>query len=204
VRYPPEWFHDPKAATPAMQPINVPYADTWGAMEELQRAGLVKHIGVCNLNISLLRDVLASCSIRPAVHQIELHPYLTQTRQLRFCAQEKIAVTAFSPLGAPSYLPLGMATPAENVLADPVVTAIAAARNRTPAQIALRWGVQRGCAVIPKTASPARLAENLALFDFTLTAAEMTAIDALDRHRRFNDPGFFGEKAFNTFFPIFD
>jgi D-xylose reductase len=64
--------------------------------------------------------------------------------------------------------------------------------------------VQRGCAVIPKTASPARLAENLALFDFTLTAAEMTAIDALDRHRRFNDPGFFGEKAFNTFFPIFD
>jgi D-xylose reductase len=149
-------------------------------------------------------DVLASCSIRPAVHQIELHPYLTQTRQLRFCAQEKIAVTAFSPLGAPSYLPLGMATPAENVLADPVVTAIAAARNRTPAQIALRWGVQRGCAVIPKTASPARLAENLALFDFTLTAAEMAAIDALDRHRRFNDPGFFGEKAFNTFFPIFD
>jgi len=204
VRYPPEWFHDPKAASPAMQPIDVPYADTWGAMEELQRAGLVKRIGVCNLNISLLRDVLASCSIRPAVHQIELHPYLTQPRQLRFCAQEKIAVTAFSPLGAPSYLPLGMATPAENVLADSVVTGIAAAHGRTPAQIALRWGVQRGCAVIPKTASPARLAENLALFDFTLTAAEMTAIEALDRHRRFNDPGYFGEKAFNTFYPIFD
>ncbi len=204
VRYPPEWFHDPKATAPAMQPINVPYADTWGAMEELQRAGLVKRIGVCNLNISLLRDVLASCSIRPAVHQIELHPYLTQPRQLRFCAQEKIAVTAFSPLGAPSYLPLGMATPAENVLTDPVVTAIASAQGRTPAQIALRWGVQRGCAVIPKTATPARLAENLALFDFTLTATEMAAINGLDRHRRFNDPGHFAEKAFNTFFPIFD
>lgn len=204
VRYPPEWFHDPKAAQPTMKPIDVPYADTWGAMEELHRAGLVKHLGVCNLNISLLRDLLASCSLRPTVHQMELHPYLTQPRQLRYCAQEKIAVTAFSPLGSISYESIGMARPDENVLRDPVVTAIAAAHGRTPAQIALRWGVQRGCAVIPKTQSPARLAENLALFDFVLTPAEMSAIDALDRHRRFNDPGRFGEMAFNTFFPIFD
>ncbi len=204
VRYPPEWFHDPKAAQPAMRPIKVPYADTWGAMEELQRAGLVKRIGVCNLNISALRDVLSYCSIRPAVHQIELHPYLAQPRQLRFCAQEGIAVTAFSPLGAPSYVPLGMAKPEENVLADPVVAAIAARHGRTAAQTVLRWGVQRGCAVIPKTRSPARLAENLALFDFALSGEEMAAIDALDRRRRFNDPGHFGEVAFNTFYPIFD
>lgn len=204
VRYPPEWFHDPQAKQPAMKPIRVPFADTWGAMEELQRAGLVRHLGVCNLNISMLRELLATCSIRPTVHQIELHPYLTQPRQLRFCAQENIAVTAFSPLGAPSYLPIGMAKPEENVLSDPVVTAIARAHSRTPAQIVLRWGVQRGCAVIPKTETPARLVENLAIFDFALSAAEMTAIDALDRHRRFNDPGHFGEVAFNTFFPIFD
>ncbi len=204
VRYPPEWFHDPKAASPAMKPIKVPYADTWGAVEELQRAGLVKRIGVCNLNISALRDVLSYATIRPAVHQIELHPYLTQPRMLRFCAQEKIAVTAFSPLSSPSYESIGMARPDENVLKDPVVTAIAARHHRTPAQIALRWGVQRGCAVIPKTQTPARLAENLTLFDFALSADEMSAIDRLDRHRRFNDPGHFGEKAFNTFFPIFD
>lgn len=204
VRYPPEWFHDPAASQPAMKPIRVPYADTWGAMEELQRAGLVKRIGVCNLNISALREVLAGCSLRPAVHQMELHPYLTQPRQLRYCAQEKVAVTAFSPLGAVSYESIGMASPQENVLADPVVTAIAARHGRTPAQITLRWGVQRGCAVIPKTRTSARLAENLALFDFVLSAEEMAAIDRLDRHRRFNDPGHFGEKAFNTFFPIFD
>lgn len=204
VRYPPEWFHDPKAASPAMKPINVPYAETWGAMEELQRAGLVKRIGVCNLNISMLRELLGTCSIRPTVHQIEIHPYLSQPRQLRFCAQEKIAVTAFSPLGAPSYIPLGMATAAESVLADPVVTGIAAAHKKTPAQITLRWGVQRGCAVIPKTQTTARLAENLAIFDFALSAGEMAAIDGLERNRRFNDPGFFAEKAFNTFFPIFD
>ncbi len=204
MRYPPEWFHDPKAAKPAMKPISVPYADTWGAMEELQRAGLVKRIGVCNLNISALRDVLSYASIRPAVHQIELHPYLTQPRMLRYCAQEKIAVTAFSPLGSPSYESIGMARPEENGLRDPVITAIATAHRKTPAQITLRWGVQRGCAVIPKTQTPARLAENLALFDFALTADEMTSIDRLDRHRRFNDPGHFGEVAFNTFLPIFD
>ncbi|MBI5766445.1 MAG: aldo/keto reductase [Verrucomicrobia bacterium] len=204
VRYPPEWFHDPAASQPAMKPIRVPYADTWGAMEGLQRAGLVKRIGVCNLNISALRDVLSYCSIRPAVHQMELHPYLTQPRQLRYCAQEKIAVTAFSPLGSPSYESIGMAGTDENVLRDPVVAGIAATHGKTPAQIVLRWGVQRGCAVIPKTRTPARLVENLALFDFALTAAETSAIDALDRHRRFNDPGHFGEKAFNTFVPIFD
>ena len=203
-RYPPEWIFDPKAAQPAMKPIPVPYADTWGAMEELQRAGLVKRIGVSNLTISLLRDVLSYCSIRPAVHQMEMHPYLAQPRQLRFCQEEKIAVTAFSPLGAPSYLPLGMAKAEESVLHDPVVIGIAERHRRTSAQIALRWGVQRGCAVIPKTQSPARLVENLALGDFALDPAEMAAIDGLDRHRRFNDPGYFAEKAFNTFYPIFD
>ena len=204
VRYPPEWFHDPKAASPAMNPIAVPYTETWGAMEQLQQAGLVKRIGVCNLNISMLRELLGSCSIRPAVHQFELHPYLVQSRQVRFCQEEKIAVTAFSPLGAPSYLPLGMAKPEESVLIDPVATAIAAAHGRTAAQVVLRWALQRGCTIVPKTQQVARLRENLALFDFELTSSEMTAISALDRHRRFNDPGHFCEKAFNTFFPIFD
>jgi diketogulonate reductase-like aldo/keto reductase len=204
VRYPPEWFHDPHAARPAMKPIPVPYADTWRAMEELVRAGLVKRIGVCNLNISLLRDVLSYAAIKPAVHQFEAHPYLVQPRQVRFCQENGIAVTAFSPLGSPSYETIGMARADENVLLDPVVTRIAAAHGRTPAQIVLRWGVQRGCAVIPKTRQPARLRENLALFDFALSPEEMSAISALDRHRRFNDPGHFGEKVFNTFYPIFD
>ena len=100
----------------------------------------MKRIGVCNLNISMLRDLLAQCSIRPAVHQLEMHPYLVQPRQLRYCQQERIAVTAFSPLGAPSYLPLGMALANESVLVDPVVTRIAAAHGRTPAQVVLQIG----------------------------------------------------------------
>lgn len=204
VRYPPEWFHDPAAARPAMKPIDVPYIETWRAMEELQRAGLVKRIGVCNLTSGALRDLLAQCSIRPVVHQFELHPYLVQPRLVRFCQEQKIAVTAFSPLGASAYTSIGMAAEEESVLRDPVVTDIAAANDRTPAQVVLRWGVQRGCAVIPKTRQPARLAENIALFDFELSESEMNAISALDRRRRFNDPGHFCEKAFNTFYPIFD
>lgn len=203
-RYPPEWLFDPNAENPAMKPISVPYADTWGAMEELVDAGLVKNIGVCNLNISLLRDVLSYARIRPAVHQVELHPYLTQERLLRYCQQEHIAVTAFSPLGADSYIPLDMASADEAVMRHATVIRIAEAHGKSPAQVVLRWAVQRGTVPIPKTQTPARLSENINIYDFSLTEAEMTSINALDQKKRFNDPGHFGEIAFNTFYPIFD
>lgn len=204
VRYPPEWFHDPQVASPAMKPIPVPLAETWGAMEDLVRAGLVKHIGVCNFGTSLLRDLLSYAAIRPAVLQVEMHPYLPQRRLLRFCQEERIAVTAFSPLGASSYVPIGMARDEESVLRDPTLTTLAGRYGRTPAQIALRWSIQRGTAAIPKTQQPARLAENRAIYDFELADDEMNQVTALDRNRRFNDPGEFGERAFNTFVPIFD
>ena len=80
----------------------------------------------------------------------------------------------------------------------------ASRHGKTPAQVVLRWGVQRGTAVIPKTTRPERLRENLAIFDFELASDEMAAITGLDRHRRFNDPGVFCEAAFNTFFPIYE
>lgn len=203
-RYPPGWFHDPNAENPAMKPVRIPVADTWGAMEGLVRDGLVKRIGICNFTTGMIRDLQACASIQPQVLQVEMHPYLTQPRLLRFCQEERIIVTAFSPFGAGSYVPLNMAGANESVLDDPVVAGIAAAHGRTPGQIVLRWAVQRGTVTIPKTQTPAHLAENLALFDFALSSAEMEAIDRLDRHRRFNDPAEFGEKAFNTFYPIFD
>ncbi|MFM7521852.1 MAG: aldo/keto reductase [Planctomycetota bacterium] len=204
TRYPPGWFFDPAAPRPVMRPARVPLADTWGAMERLVDAGLVRRIGVCNYGVGLLRECLATARIAPAVLQVELHPLLAQPKLLRFCHEAGIAVTAFSPLGAPSYVPLGMATDADSLLGHPTVTAIAARAGRTPAQILLRWGVQRGTAVIPKTSRPQRLAENLALFDFSLAAADMAALDGLDRGQRFNDPGRFCERAFNTFFPIYE
>ena len=203
-RYPPEWVHDPAAAEPRMKPVPVPLAETWAGMEDLVRAGLVRNIGVCNYSVALLRDLLASATVQPAVLQVELHPYLTQEKLVRFCRENGIAVTGFSPLGAPSYVPLGMAGPGESVLDEAVVRAAAARHGKTPAQVVLRWGVQRGTAVIPKTTRPDRLAENLAVSDFALSGDEMGAISALDRNRRFNDPGVFCEQAFGTFFPIYE
>jgi len=203
-RYPPEWFFDPLAEQPAMNPIKVPYSETWGAMEDLVRSGLVKRIGVCNLNISMLREVLSYCSVRPAVHQVEMHPYLPQTRLKRYCNEQDIAVTAFSPLGASSYISIGMASPDERVLDESVVKTISAKYHKTEAQVVLRWAMQRGTVAIPKSQSKIHLQENLAIYDFAINEDEMTSIDSLDRRRRFNDPAEFGEKAFNTFYPIFD
>jgi D-xylose reductase len=113
-------------------------------------------------------------------------------------------VTGFSPLGGLSYVSLGMADESESVIETEIVRDIAKHHGRTPAQIVLRWGVQRGTAVIPKTSRPERLKENLDLFDFQLSEDQMNAISSLDRNRRFNDPGSFCEAAFNTFCPIFE
>jgi D-xylose reductase len=204
VRYPPGWFYDPKAAHPQVQLARVPIAETWRAMEQLVRDGLVRNIGVCNFGTSLLRDLLNYAEIAPAVLQVELHPFLAQEKLLRFCHEHSIVVTAFSPLGAPSYVALGMATAEESALEQAVVREIAKRHGKTPAQILLRWGVQRGTAVIPKTTRSDRLRENLDIFGFEPAVEEMKQINALDRGRRFNDPGVFADKAFNTFLPIYE
>ena len=203
-RYPPEWFYDPDAESPVMESDTVPLAETWHAMERIADGGLSRDVGVCNYGVSLLRDLLSYARRPPAVLQIESHPYLTQEKIMRFCREEDIAVTAFSPLGASSYLELGMASEHESVLDTAVVQDIATRVMRTPAQVVLRWGIQRGTAIIPKTSRVERLSENAALFDFELDDADMKAITALNRNQRFNDPGVFAEAAFNTFFPIYE
>jgi D-xylose reductase len=203
-RYPSGWFFEPDSSTPCLEYDPVPIIDTWRAMEELVDKGLVRNIGVSNFGVSLIRDLLTQSRIRPAVLQIESHPYLTQPKLLRYCQMEKIAVTAFSPLGAPSYVPLGMAKDDDSVLELPLIKDIAQRHQKTPAQIVLRWGVQRGTAVIPKSSKVDRLRENLHLEGFELSSEEMNMISALNRHQRFNDPGDFCEIAFNSFFPIYE
>jgi len=204
TRYPPEWVFDPSDDTPMMKPAKVPLSDTWGAMETLVDSGLARHIGVCNYGVSLMRDLLNYARIPPAVLQVESHPFLTQDKLMRFCAEEDIAVTAFSPLAALSYLELDMASENESVLKNSDVIDIAKRFGKTPAQVVLRWGVQRGNAIIPKTSKPERLLENADIFDFELSASDMTTITALNKNKRFNDPGVFTELAFNTFFPIYE
>lgn len=204
TRYPPEWIFDPSAEQPAMQLAPIPLSETWQAMEQQVTSGKVKHIGVCNYNTGLLHDLMSYAKIKPAVLQIESHPYLTQERLIKLCSHYDIQVTAFSPLGALSYLELDMAGAAESVLEQAAVKNAAQRLGKTPAQVVLRWGVQRGNSIIPKTSKPERLVENLAIDDFSLSDAEMDAISALNSNRRFNDPGDFCEAAFNTFYPIYD
>jgi D-xylose reductase len=140
----------------------------------------------------------------PAVLQVEMHPFLTQEKLVRYCGDQSVAVTAFSPLGAASYYSIGMAGEGDSAMEQPVVSEIAKRHGKSPAQVLLRWGVQRGTAVVPKSTRAERLRENLDIFDFELKADEMNAISGLNRNRRFNDPGVFCEKAFNTFFPIYE
>lgn len=204
TRYPAGWFADPKASKPRMIADSVPIRDTWQAMEELVDAGLVRSIGISNFGTSLIRDLLSQCRIRPSVLQVELHPYLAQPKLLRYCREASIAVTGFSPLGAPSYIPIGMATESDSVLTHPVVEQIAKTHHRTAAQIVLRWGVQRGTAIVPKTSHLERLRENIDLAGFELTQPEMDSISSLDKNQRFNDPGAFCESAFGCFFPIYE
>lgn len=203
-RYPAGWFADPEAEKPAMELAKVPLIETWKAMEDLVDKQLVHRIGVCNYNTGLMHDLLSYARIKPAMLQIESHPYLTQEALLRLCEMNDIPVTAFSPLGALSYLELDMAQQEESVLDQDVVKSAAERLGKTPAQIVLRWGVQRGTAIIPKTTKKHRMIENSSLFDFELSNEEMTNISALNKNRRFNDPGDFCEAAFNTFHPIYN
>jgi D-xylose reductase len=187
-----------------MEEDNVSYQETWRAMEELAKEGLVKNIGCSNIGTTMLRDVLNYAEVKPAVLQVEMHPYNTQDKLLRFCDSKGIAVTAFSSFGAGSYVELGMATVQESCLEEQTVKDIAAAHSVSPAQVVLRWAVQRGTAVIPKSVKPERMAENIGIQGFELTEDQMKAIGAMNKNRRFNDPGHFTEAAFNTFFPIYE
>ena len=204
ARYPPEWLHDPEAAKPVMKRAPVPLHETWKAMEALVEKGLVKQIGVCNYNSALIHDLMTYAQVKPAMLQIESHPYLTQEKLIRCAKGYGIDVTAFSPLGAQSYFELEMAEKEESLLGTAPVMVAAQAHGKTAAQVLLRWGVQRGTAIIPKTTKPDRMRENLNIDDFELSPVEMAAISSLNQNRRFNDPGVFAEAAFNTFHPIYD
>lgn len=203
VAYPPEWKHPD---TGKMEPDHgVTYEATWHAMEELKEKGLVRSIGVSNLNCQKLVDIIKYAKIKPAILQIEGHPFLTQEKLLRFCKDTlDIQVMCYSNLGSLSYVELGMATADDTFLLSEEIKACAAKYNKTPAQIALRWGLERKTVVIPKSTKLERLRENIDLFSFQLTEAETAAISKLDKHRRFNDPGVFCEAAFGTFYPIYD
>jgi D-xylose reductase len=163
--------------------------ETYQALETLVDKGLTKSIGVSNFQGSLLIDVLRYARIRPAVLQVEHHPYLVQPVLLKLAKKEGIVVTSYSTFCAQSYVEFDWAK-GDNVelFKDNTIKSISSSHQKTPAQVVLRWCTQRGVAVIPKTNSPERLVENLNSGEFDLTEEEIKAISALDRGLRFNDP----------------
>ncbi|XP_032891510.1 aldo-keto reductase family 1 member B1-like isoform X3 [Amblyraja radiata] len=156
------------------------------AMEALVDEGFVKSIGVSNFNISQLQRLLSKARIFPAVNQVELHPYLTQTELVEFCMSRNIALTAFSPLGSPgrSLVFLNESADPKDLLKDPVVKMIAEKHSKSPAQILLRFHIQRNIATIPKSISPERICKNTEVFDFELTEGDLHLLLGLNRNWR--------------------
>ena len=204
ARYPPEWFFDPKAPSPRVELSHVPIRETWRGMEDQVVKQRARSIGVCNFNVQQLRDMFGYAKLPPAVLQVELHPLLSQDKLLRFAAEKDIKVVAFSPFGPASYVEIGMASAEQSIATSPVVAAIAKAHKATPQQVMLRWALQRGTGAVFKSSQPAHIASNLGAFKIVLSAAEMDQISRLNQNKRFNDPGEFALKAFNTFLPIYE
>ncbi|ETK37320.1 oxidoreductase [Microbispora sp. ATCC PTA-5024] len=158
------------------------YVQAWRALEKLYFEGRVRAIGVSNFTVEALRRLLDETDVVPAVNQIELHPWLPQRELRAFHAEHGIATEAWSPLGQ-----------GRGLLDLPVLAEIGARHGKTAAQVVLRWHLQLGNVVIPKSVTPSRIAENIDVFDFELSPEEMAAVDALDAGRRLGpNPATFG------------
>ncbi|MDA0865382.1 MAG: aldo/keto reductase [Cyanobacteria bacterium] len=166
-------------------PDELPILAPWQALETCVDAGLCRHIGVSNFSATKLQALMAEAQIKPEMNQVELHPYLQQPNLVSFCQEQNIHLTAYSPLGSPDR-PAGLFGEDEPVLLeDPAIIAIADRHGASPAQVLISWAIHRGTAVIPKSVTPARIAQNLAAAELSLTDAELGAIAALDRDRRY-------------------
>ncbi|MEU5655100.1 aldo/keto reductase [Streptomyces sp. NPDC047737] len=153
------------------------------ALEKLLADGKVRAIGVSNFMADHLTALLDATSVVPAVNQLEIHPYFQQRAVLDFDDAHGIVNQAWSPIGGITFYP-GYGEHRKSVLEDPAVTRIAEAHGKSPAQVLLRWGLQQGRSVIPKSTKRHRIAENIDVFDFELTADEVAALDALETGRR--------------------
>jgi 2,5-diketo-D-gluconate reductase A len=148
------------------------FVETWHALEEIYREGRVRAIGVSNFQIAHLRKLHAEAEVPPAVNQIELHPYLTQEPLRAFDAEHGIATEAWSPIAQ------------GGVLEDPTITQVAGQYGRTAAQVVLRWHLQLGNIIFPKSVTAERVRENFDIFDFELSDADISVISALNKDER--------------------
>ncbi len=167
---------------------NISVRETWEAMEDLVKQGLVKSIGVANFSCALLHDLLTCAKVKPVNNQIEVHPYLTQSALIKYCQDRDIIVTAYSPLGRQ-----GVPTvKAPRLFSDPIILEMAAKYVKTPAQILINWALQRKTAVIPKSVTPERIKENFQVFDFDLSQEDVKRIESLNQNIRTISPDSWG------------
>jgi 2,5-diketo-D-gluconate reductase A len=144
------------------------YVDSWRAMEKLKNEGLVRSIGVCNFHTHHIDEILKVAEHKPVLNQVELHPWLTQDALLEYDTSHKIVTQAWSPLAR------------GKILEEEMLATLGAKHGKSVAQVVLRWHIQRGVAVIPKSNSKDRITENINVFDFELSDQEMAAISALN------------------------
>lgn len=146
--------------------------DTWQGMEDLYKNDKVKNIGVSNFNAEHLEALLAQVSIKPVINQVEFHPYLTQSELRRYLEVQNIHVESWSPLMN------------AQILENDTVKSVASEINKTPAQVIIRWNIEHGVVVIPKSVTPSRIEENLNVFDFELTKEQIERLDSLNEDKR--------------------
>ena len=148
------------------------FVSTWRTLEEFYRGGRARSIGVSNFQPHHIRRLLAEAEIPPAINQIEVHPYLTQDDVRAFCAEHQIAIEGWSPIAQ------------GDVLADPTIREVAERARQTPAQVVLRWHIERGDIIFPKSVTASRIRENFDIFGFELSGEDVEAISALNKDQR--------------------
>lgn len=156
-----------------------PLSETWSAMEEAYESGLVKHIGVSNFNRKKLTEVLSTANIHPEMNQVEMHPFLPQNELLDFCRDRGIGITAYAPLGS-AYRVDNKEVDHPILLENEIVRAIAKKHGATPAQVVIKWGMDRGTPVIPKSVKEARILENFASAQLRLGKEETEKLNSLE------------------------
>jgi aldehyde reductase len=161
---------------------DIDYLETWKAMEASVKAGKVRSLGISNFNTKQIQRIIDNSVIKPAMLQVECNPYFPQNAMLEFCKKRGIAFTCYSPLANNTNVFRKEGEP--NLLEEKIILDLASKHHKTPAQIVLRWAIQRETVIIPKSIRRHRLEENIKIWDFKLSQEDMASIDKLDRNWR--------------------
>ncbi len=174
---------------------NVPISQTWESMEEAVKQGLVRSIGVSNFSVKKLKELDKTAKIKPSVNQVESHPFLQQEKLLKYCNSKNIAVTAYSPLGSKDRAAFVRSENEPSLLDNTIINEIAKKHGVSPAQVLIKWQLQRNVIVIPKSVNPARLKENFDSQFVTLDDEDVKKISSLDKNFRYVNGSFFTPKG---------